>query len=346
MRPLAHAEIRGNWATLMLPIEPDEGIGFSRLSDEIDRLIDFKVDGIYSNGTAGEFFTQTEEEFLLVNALLAEKCERAEMPFQVGAGHMSPQLALRRVEAARDLAPSAIQVILPDWFPVTDGEAVRFLNRAAELAGGVGLVLYNPPHAKRRLGSADFLHLLDRVPSLVGMKVADGGDEWYREMRPVFARASVFVPGHHLASGVRRGAHGAYSNVACLSPLHAQRWWDLMRTDLPAALEIEREVRGFWENFLDPYISVRRHPNFAVDKFAAAVGNWADIGTRVRFPYASIDEKEADALRERLPALLPGFLYQGKILTPPKDRGIFDAGRGAGARRSSATLSGERQSEV
>lgn len=308
MRPLSSAEIRGNWATLMLPIRSDESIDFESLAEQIDRLIEFRVDGIYSNGTAGEFFTQTEEEFIRVSELLAEKCEGAGMPFQLGASHMSPQTMLRRAEIARRLCPSAIQVILPDWFPLTNEEAADYLNRVAEVTQDVGLVLYNPPHAKRRLTSEDFLILLDRVPALVGMKVADGGAEWYQGMRPVFSRASVFIPGHHLATGIREGARGAYSNVACLSPLHAQRWSDMTRRDLPRALELEAEIRAFWDGTLWPYINRLGYANFAVDKFAAAIGGWTPITARVRFPYKSIPQRDAEELRERLPEFLSGFL--------------------------------------
>jgi len=51
---LTHKNLQGNWGTLLLPINDDESIDFARLSDEIDYLIDAKIDGIYSNGTAGE----------------------------------------------------------------------------------------------------------------------------------------------------------------------------------------------------------------------------------------------------------------------------------------------------
>jgi hypothetical protein len=42
-----------------------------RLAAEIDAMIAFGVDGIYSNGTAGEFHTQSEQEFDLISQCLA-----------------------------------------------------------------------------------------------------------------------------------------------------------------------------------------------------------------------------------------------------------------------------------
>ena len=96
MKPLSAKEIFGNWATLLLATDKEGNIDYSKLNDEIDVLILSKPNGIYSNGTAGEFYSQTEEEFLKVNELLATKCETADVPFQIGVSHMSPQLSLQR----------------------------------------------------------------------------------------------------------------------------------------------------------------------------------------------------------------------------------------------------------
>jgi len=39
MRSLAADEIRGTWGTLLLPINSDESIDFSRLSDQLERCV-------------------------------------------------------------------------------------------------------------------------------------------------------------------------------------------------------------------------------------------------------------------------------------------------------------------
>lgn len=67
---------------------------------------------------------------------------------------MSPQISLNRLQAVKYLTPGAVQVILPDWFPVTMEEAIIFLQRMEEVADGIPIVLYNPPHAKKILISS------------------------------------------------------------------------------------------------------------------------------------------------------------------------------------------------
>jgi dihydrodipicolinate synthase/N-acetylneuraminate lyase len=308
LRPLTASEIRGTWGTVLLPIDDHERIDMARLDAEIDALLASGVNGIYTNGTAGEFYTQTEAEFDRIHERIAGRCEAAGMPYQIGASHMSPQICLERVRRVVGYAPSAIQVVLPDWFPVSDEEAVAFLSRVAEAAAPVGLVLYNPPHAKRVLRPEDFDKLKAAVPALVGIKVAGGEAEWYARMQEAGGGLSVFVPGHRLATGIRYGAAGSYSNMACLNPVAAQLWYQLMLRDLDAALAVERRIRQFMDVHIVPYIRDRKYANHALDKLLAEIGGWAAIGTRLRWPYRWIDPREAEGLRRAARELIPEFV--------------------------------------
>jgi dihydrodipicolinate synthase/N-acetylneuraminate lyase len=298
--------IRGNWATLLLPIGVDDAIDFVRLTAEIDALIGAGVDGIYSNGTAGEFHNQTEAEFDAIQRLLAQRCSAAGMPFVIGACQSDPRLALERVRRAAELGPDGIQVIVPDWWPLTDAEVVDFLGMVADAAGEVPLVLYNPPHAKRVLKPAELAGILKQAPQVVGVKLGDGDERWYAEARMHLADWAIYVPGHHLATGVReRVAAGAFSNVACLSPGGAQRWTELMEVDIDTALDIERRLCAFMDQHIVPFRREQGYSNAALDKLLAAIGDWAPVGTRLRRPYRWIGESEGARLRVVADAMLP-----------------------------------------
>ena len=305
MKPLQYRELQGNWASIALPINPDDSIDYAKLEEEIRVLVTAGVNGIYTNGTAGEFYAQTEEEFDRINSLVARYCEKMKVPFQIGASHMSAQISLERIRKARTFQPGAIQVIFADWFPLTHEEAVACLRRMAEVADPIGLVLYNPPHAKRVLQPAEYSHLKEAVPNLIGIKVADGDSAWYEAMKRHCAELAIFVPGHHLATGVARGAAGSYSNVACLHPVGAQRWYDMMKHDMTQALEVEKRIQQFMDEHIVPFITQQRYSNQALDKLLAAIGGWADIGTRLRWPYRWIPEKEAERLRPIARQIIP-----------------------------------------
>ena len=307
MKPLQASDITGTYATLLLPINADDGIDLARVEAQLDYLIHAGVDGIYAHGTAGEFYSLSEREFTELNELLALKCEAAGIPFQIGACFPTPQLSLDRARRAAQLSPGAIQVILPDWYPPTLLESIAYLERMAAAIAPVSLVLYNPPHAKRVLEPEDYLVLCRQIPSLVGIKVGGGDDRWYERMRPFVGRLSIFVPGHALATGYARGASGSYSNVACLQPAGAKRWNRLMQTDLPAALTIEAQIQQFMTTYVVPYRDVKGHSNMALDKLLACVGNWAAVGTRLRWPYTGVPESEVERLRVVARASIPSL---------------------------------------
>lgn len=218
---------------------------------------------------------------------------------------MSAQISLERLRRVIHLAPSAVQLILPDWFPTTESENVAFLQRMAEAANGIGLVLYNPPHAKHVLSPQEIGTLSREIPALIGLKTAGGDEKWYAEMREHLADVSVFVPGHFLASGVKLGARGSYSNVACLNPAGAQKWTDLMSDDMPSALEIEGRIRKFISTHIAPFIKEQGYCNAACDRLLALIGGWADVGVSMRWPYRSIDPTEADRLRPIARNIIP-----------------------------------------
>ncbi|GAA4317793.1 dihydrodipicolinate synthase family protein [Compostibacter hankyongensis] len=310
MNPLKAGDIRGNWATLLVPVNEDESIDFSRLADEIDLILSMRVDGIYSNGTAGEFYNQTEDEFDRISLLLAEKCGAAGIPFQIGCSHMSPVLSLERIKRTVGLKPGAIQVALPDWYPPASDEIIRFLEVTGAAAAPVGLVLYNPPHAKKRLTPLDFAVISAAGVPVVGCKVAGGDAEWFAAMKRAVPDLSLFVPGHTLATGLRLGAHGAYSNVACLHPGAAQRWYRTMLTDPASASELESRIRQFFRDHITPYITERHYSNQAVDKLLAAIGGWSEVETRLRWPYRSVDPGDVLPLRKTCREILPEFFPQ------------------------------------
>ncbi len=309
MKPLTSAEIRGNWATLLLTTTPKGEIDYTRLAEEIDLLIDTHPCGIYSNGTAGEFYAQSEEEFIRISELLSSKCEAAGVAYQIGVSHPCAQQSLERLRKIRHLHPGAVQVILPDWFPVSNPEAIDFLKVMEAEAQGIPLVLYNPPHAKRKLTPEEWMILKREIPSLVGVKVFDNNCDpaWYNRVREQVQGLSVFIPGHHLATGIRAGMHGAYSNMACLNPYAAQRWYEQTLSDLPGALELEQRIGLFMEHCITPFITEHHYPNHACDRFMALVGGWCRVGDRLRWPYRSIPVEQVEKVRKKARNIIPEF---------------------------------------
>jgi dihydrodipicolinate synthase/N-acetylneuraminate lyase len=125
-------------------------------------------------------------------------------------------------------------------------------------------------------------------------------------MRRLVPGLSVFIPGHFMATGLKQGAHGSYSNIACLDPRRAQRWYETTLQDPESGMEIERQILKFFDEHLFPLIRTG-YPNAAIDKLLAAIGGWAPIGTRLRWPYRFLDASKADELRGVAHDTMEGF---------------------------------------
>lgn len=300
--------LAGTWASVLLPIGGDDAIDMRRLEGELEALLASGVHGVYTNGTAGEFYAQDPAEYRAIAALVAHRCRAADVPFQLGASDPTARETRRRVAFAATLRPAAVQVILPDWMPVSEPEAERYLTVLAVEADGLPLVLYNPPHAKTSMGPEAMARLHAAVPSLVGAKVAWSDPSWLPRMLRLAPGFRVFVPGHTLASERARGASGAYSNAACLHPAAAERWWAQMHRDPAGALDLEHRLGAFMRRYIVPLRDDLGVSNAALDKLLAAIGGWADIGTRLRWPYLGVPATAVGALAAVARREIPEFV--------------------------------------
>jgi 4-hydroxy-tetrahydrodipicolinate synthase len=186
------------------------------------------------------------------------------------------------------------------------------MQKMEEEAHGISLILYNPPHAKKKLLPEDWSRLKIMIPSLAGLKVFDqnADQSWYKRVNENKAGLSIFIPGHRLATGIQSGAHGAYSNMACLNPFAAQKWYEMISTDLQAALELESRINQFMSGLIAPFITELHYPNHACDRFMARLGGWADVGSKLRWPYRSIPDDLAEGVRQKAIQIIPEFFKQ------------------------------------
>jgi dihydrodipicolinate synthase/N-acetylneuraminate lyase len=130
-------------------------------------------------------------------------------------------------------------------------------------------------------------------------------------MAPVLERLSVFIPGHHYASGVAQGAHGSYSNMACLSPAGAV-WWARQVTANPnLARDVETRIGRFMQEAIQPLLN-EGFPGYACDKAMAAAAGWAGLSPRLLWPYAGVSDSAVARIAQSASRHLPDFLDQSE----------------------------------
>ncbi len=292
---------------MLLCVSRHGTIDWNATSAHIRVLCESSVNGIYTNGTAGEFHNQTAAEYAQLTELVAGIAKDNQKPFQLGISHSNPRVALQRLENAVKLLPDGVQFTLPDWWTLSSQELITFVERLQQSAGNTPLILYNPPHAKHQISLADIDTLVQTMPNLVGVKLAAGDAAWYATNQQYLNKLSVFVPGHTVAFGRPLGAAGSYSNVACLSPEGAVMHWNLIQSNSDAAVELETRINRFMQAHLVTLATQHGLSNGALDKLMAAAGGWSPVTEKLMWPYHSASELDvsrvATAARNELPEL-------------------------------------------
>ncbi len=308
MEPLTPNTLQGTWSTILLPLDESENINWGGIESQLNAFAEAKVNGIYFNGTAGEFFSQTDEEFLRLATTVADFCHERNIAFQIGATHPQATDTLKRIKETHHLSPGAFQIILPEWTPLNWEELHRFLERVIATAHPIPIVLYNPPYAQKILQPEEWSEIATAFPALIGIKVAGGDAAWHEAMREAAEKLSVFVAGIRLASGIIKGcARGSYSNLACLSPKGAVQWGRRILTDPDLALQQEEEITRVFERAIAPFRG--KFSNSALDKALAAAGGWAELSPTTRWPLASIPSSDIQNLATQFREGLP-FLFE------------------------------------
>lgn len=298
---------QGIWAAVLLPVSAQGEIEWGALAEEMAILCDSPVEGLYTNGTAGEFHSQTEAEYEQLTALMFETARKAGKPFQIGVSHTNARIARDRLSRLGPYRPAGAQIILPDWWPPGDAEVARFIDGMQAAAGNVPLILYNPPHAKKRLTLEQIAGLRALAPGLIGAKLPGGDAEWHAKRRHLLPHFSVFVPGHTVATARPLGADGSYSNMACLSPFGAVMHWRMIESDPAAAVDLGRRVILFLRDYVLPFRASHGLSDAALDKLMAAAGGWGPVSSRLLWPYASASQEDVEQLAAVSRKLMPEF---------------------------------------
>lgn len=307
MTPLNPQTLKGTWATVLLPLDERNEIIWKHVDEQLNLFAEAGVDGIYFNGTAGEFFSQSEEEFQKLAKTVASFCEARSIPFQIGASHAHASGSLQRILQTRDLKPGAFQVILPEWIPHTQEEIAAFLIRMVAEAAPIPLVVYNPPNARKVLNPKEWFELASTIDGIIGIKVAGGDESWHEAMKRVADRISVFVAGVRLPTGIIHGcASGSYSNLACLSPKGAVRLGDLIQSDPEQALQQQAHILDVFDKAIAPIRG--KYADCALDKTLATAGAWGPMTPHVRWPLSRVPEEEVERIKRIFHEELP-FLF-------------------------------------
>ena len=164
--PALRKALTGISGILVTPFDKDDAIAPRRLAPIVDRAVDAGVHILVANGNTGEFYAlSTDEAEAMVHA--AAEHIGGRVPLIGGVGRSIVD-ACRLARASRAAGAAALMVHQPPDPFVSPRGVVSYMQRLADAAGGLPLLLY-----LRNDGiGLDAIEALCRVPGVAGVKWA------------------------------------------------------------------------------------------------------------------------------------------------------------------------------
>jgi len=269
---MAASRIQGIFVPNMVPFDKDGKVNEPELRRYVNWLIDQGVDGLYPNGTTGEFVRLTAEERRRLIAVIVEEV-RGRVPIIAGAADPSARETLRACEYYASLGVRSCAVVAPYYFRMSPDNVYAYYKEIGDNAP-LDITLYNIPVFASLVDVATVQRLSEECPKIVAIKDSSGDIAHMQRMitavkpnRPDF----VFMTGHDpsLLAMLFVGCEGGTVCTAGLAPHLTKRVFELFKennfaearkvqphitklfdiatgsSDFPESLRLILELRGF-----------------------------------------------------------------------------------------------------
>lgn len=206
--------IRGVLTAIVTPFDQNGDVSPQRLRAQVQRQMKYD-NGIFCNGTNGEFFVLDMEEKLLV----AETCVnevQGKVPVVAHIGEISTAITIKLGKAVAAMGVDAVSVIAPYFVPLKQSELIYHYTAIAD-AVPVPVYLYNIPARTGNTIEPATAAKLGEHPNIIGIKDSAGS---YESLKG-FLDAAKDVPNFDVLSGPDHLAHQGFLEgcSACISGL-------------------------------------------------------------------------------------------------------------------------------
>ena len=172
---MKQAEIKGIIPAILTPMNEDESVNPEVLRQQIDRLIEGGVHGLFPFGTNGEGYILSEKEKIEVLDATIDQVN-GRVPVYAGTGCISTADTIRMSKKAQELGADILSIITPSFAMASQKE---LYDHYVEVAKHVDLpiVLYNiPARTGNKLLPETVAKLAKDVDVIMGVK--DSSGDW------------------------------------------------------------------------------------------------------------------------------------------------------------------------
>ena len=286
-------EIRGIIPPIITPMDDEEAVNEKELANQVNRLIESGVHGIFALGTNGEGYILSEEEKERVLSVVIETAAER-VPVYAGTGCVSTKDTIRMSKKAQALGADVLSVITP-WFAAASQEELYIHYRQVAEAVDIPIVLYNiPARTGNALAPATVARLAD-IDNIAGVKDSSGNfDNMLQYIELTRGKKFCVLSGNDslILWNLLAGGAGGIAGCANVFPENmAAIYENFIAGNLDAARKAQDNIRPFRNTFR------YGNPNTVVKTAVELLGY--PVG-KCRSPFHQIPREGVEAIKQVL----------------------------------------------
>ncbi len=157
---------------MLTPMNEDESINEAELKNQVNRLIDAGVQGLFPFGTNGEgYILSDKEKYDALDIIVKEVNHR--VPVIAGTGCIGTLDTIKVSKMAKKIGADALSIITPSFASASQDEIYEHFKRIAEEVD-IPILLYNIPARTNNAIAPATVKRLSKIKNIVGVKDSSG----------------------------------------------------------------------------------------------------------------------------------------------------------------------------
>jgi 4-hydroxy-tetrahydrodipicolinate synthase len=154
------------------PVDNAGRVDEDRLRGYVDWLIDRGVDGLYPNGSTGEFVRFTADERRRIVQVVVDQTA-GRVPILAGAAEANVKVTIEACDTYGAMGVRAVAIVAPFYYRLSSEGVYAYFREIAD-AVSVDVTLYNIPMFASPIEVDTVIRLASECPRVVGIKDSSG----------------------------------------------------------------------------------------------------------------------------------------------------------------------------
>ena len=235
---------KGIITALATPMYENGSVNFNELRNQVNRMIESGIHGLFCLGTNGEFYALSEHEKIEILKTVIDE-NKGRLPVYAGVGCVTTKDTVQLAQKAQECGADALSVITPYFGQVSQIELYNHYRSVAE-STDLPVVLYNIPTRTGNSIDCETLEKLASIKNIVAIKDSSGNFDNTLKYLEVTQREFAVLAGNDslILYTLIAGGVGAIAGCANIFPFKMSQIYELYNQNkLKEAMEIQDKIR-------------------------------------------------------------------------------------------------------